>query len=104
MSAGKAIMSSKFGIVEPNFSPSNLAVMKAFEASLPTVIIRFYLMVGVVILAGFMGVWWLALLSLPIFLSSILCIKFNDDRKEHKKDKMRMVQMEEKSAEMKKAS
>ena len=55
--------------------------MKAFEANFTTVIMRFYLMMAVVLIAGFTGLWWLAILALPIFLSSMMCVKFFD-RKE----------------------
>ena len=47
--------------------------MKFFEANFVTVIKRFYLMMAVVVIAGFTGVWWLAVLALPIFLSAMMC-------------------------------
>lgn len=43
-----------------------------FKLSFAGVVVRFYLMMAVVILAGFSGLWWLAILALPIFLSGIL--------------------------------
>jgi len=46
--------------------------MKYFNLNIGTMILRFYLMVMVVILAGFIGQWWLAFLAFPIFLSSML--------------------------------
>lgn len=48
--------------------------MKFFELSLPGMIVRFYLMMTVVVLAGFTGVWAIALLALPIFLSAMIGI------------------------------
>ena len=45
---------------------------KPFSTSLAAVLIRFYLMMAVVIIAMFSGQAWLAVLSLPIFLSALL--------------------------------
>ena len=50
--------------------------MRMFEASVQTVILRFYLMMAVVIGSFFAGVPWLALLSLPILLSAMLGVSF----------------------------
>lgn len=36
---------------------------------------RYYLLMTVVIAAGFSGQWWLGLLALPIFVSAILGVK-----------------------------
>ena len=41
------------------------------------IVLRFYLMMAVVVLAGFTGMWWLAMLALPIFLSTILGVHFS---------------------------
>jgi hypothetical protein len=46
--------------------------MKAFELNLGTMLLRYYLMMLVILAAGFTGQWWLAALGLPIFLSTIL--------------------------------
>ena len=46
--------------------------MKQFNINIVTMILRFYLMMMVVIIAGFIGQWWLAILAFPIFLSSML--------------------------------
>lgn len=37
-----------------------------------SVVFRYYLMMAVVVVAGFAGIWPLALLALPIFISAIL--------------------------------
>ena len=54
--------------------------------TLGTMLLRYYLMMAVVIAAGFLGNWWIALLALPIFLSTILgvVIKFGKDSKSAK--------------------
>lgn len=52
-----------------------------FKLSFAGVVIRFYLMMAVVILAGFSGLWWLAILALPIFLSGIMAFKPNTGAK-----------------------
>lgn len=46
--------------------------MRAFETNFVNVIVRFYLMMAVVLIAGFTGFWAVALLGLPIFLTGIL--------------------------------
>lgn len=46
--------------------------MKLFGLSLETLMIRFYLLMLVVIVAGFTGLWWLAFLALPIFFSALM--------------------------------
>ncbi|MEN0006972.1 MAG: hypothetical protein AAF798_22665 [Bacteroidota bacterium] len=50
-------------------------VVEPFSTSLTAVLIRFYLMMAVVIIALFSGQAWLAVLSLPIFLSALLGLK-----------------------------
>ena len=55
--------------------------MKAFKSNISTFIIRLYLMMAVVFLAGFTGFWWLAALALPIFLSALLSVRFFDKKK-----------------------
>ncbi len=78
--------------------------MKAFEAKFTTVIKRFYLMMAVVLVAGFTGVWWLAVLALPIFLSSMMCVKLFDKKDDAGKGKhIKMVQMKKERKEMKEA-
>ena len=54
--------------------------MKSFELGLGTMLLRYYLMMMIVIAAGFMGQWWLATLALPVFLSTVLGMKFGKDK------------------------
>ena len=56
--------------------------MKPFGIGLGTVLLRFYLMMLVVIAAGFTGQWWLATLALPIFLSIMLGVSFKREKNE----------------------
>jgi len=53
--------------------------MKLFELSLPGMVVRFYLMMTVVLIAGFTGVWAIALLALPIFLSAMIGMTGNKE-------------------------
>ena len=46
------------------------------KLSVAGLMIRLYLMMAVVILAGFTGLWYLALLALPIFLSCLMGVQF----------------------------
>ncbi|MGB3799796.1 MAG: hypothetical protein WA952_08255 [Lewinella sp.] len=50
--------------------------MRFFAIPLYGVILRYYLMMAVVIIAGFSGLYFLALLALPIFLSAFLGVSF----------------------------
>ena len=52
-----------------------------FKLSFAGVVMRFYLMMAVVIIAGFSGQWWLAILALPIFLSGIMAYKSEQKEK-----------------------
>ena len=51
--------------------------MKLLELQLSTLILRFYLVMAIVIGAGFIGQWWLAILALPVFYSALMGLKFN---------------------------
>lgn len=59
-----------------------MANLKTFNLSIGAVILRFYLMMGVVLIAGFSGYWLIALLALPIFLSIMMGITFTKDKEE----------------------
>lgn len=56
--------------------------LKAFDLNIGTVVLRFYLMMGVVIAAGFSGYWLMALLALPIFLSIMMGISFTKKKEQ----------------------
>jgi hypothetical protein len=51
--------------------------MKFLQLPLDTLMYRFYLMMAIVIVAGFSGLWFLAALALPVFFSALLGISFN---------------------------
>lgn len=51
--------------------------MKLFSLNLTTLILRFYLLMAIVIGSFFAGVPWLAILSLPVFLSAMLGVSFS---------------------------
>ncbi len=65
--------------------------LKTFNLSIGTVILRFYMMMGVVIIAGFSGYWAIAFLSLPIFLSIMMGITFTKDNEVNSKDNSRKL-------------
>ncbi len=50
--------------------------MKFFNLSIVTLILRFYLMMGIVIGAFFAGLPWLSILALPVFFISMMGIEF----------------------------
>jgi len=73
--------------------------MKTFELSIGTVILRFYLMMMIVIAAGFIGQWWLAALALPVFLSIMAGISFSKtEKKEAKIKELTQVEVMDKKA------
>jgi hypothetical protein len=51
--------------------------MKAFNLSMQTTVLRLYLMMVIVIAAGFLHIWPLALLALPVFLTCLLGVSFD---------------------------
>lgn len=53
--------------------------MEFFSIGIPTVIIRFFLMMAVIIVGVFTGQAWLTVLGLPIFLSIMLGIGLKKD-------------------------
>ena len=48
--------------------------MKLFQLSFDKLLVRFYLLMLVVLVAGFTGLWWLAMLALPIFFTALMGI------------------------------
>jgi hypothetical protein len=54
--------------------------MKYYEASIGTIVIRFFILMAIVILAGFIGQWWIALFALPILLSAMAGVSFKSDK------------------------
>jgi hypothetical protein len=60
---------------------SKSVTMEMFRLDLVSLMIRFYLVMAVVIIAGFIGNWWLSLLAIPIFLSTLLAVKFSRNNK-----------------------
>ena len=64
--------------------------MKFLAIDLSTFLVRFYLMMMVVILAGFTGMWGLAFLALPIFLSAVLGVRVGGKGKANKTKVIRM--------------
>jgi len=51
--------------------------MKYFAAGFDAVVMRYYLTIGIVVLAFFANIPWLSLFCLPVFLSAILAVKFD---------------------------
>lgn len=49
--------------------------MKLLDLSLTSLILRFYLLMVIVIIAGFSGYWAIAFLALPVFFSALMGIK-----------------------------
>lgn len=66
-----------------------------FKADWTAVLLRFYLMMTVVIAAGFSGNWWLALFALPIFISCMLGASYTTNTEKAKNTPMtKTVKME----------
>ncbi|MEK7254601.1 MAG: hypothetical protein AAB316_07650 [Bacteroidota bacterium] len=54
--------------------------MKPYEIDFAKVLIRFYLMMAVIIVAGFTHQWWLASVGFLIFLATMLGVAFKKDK------------------------
>ncbi len=54
--------------------------MKLFELSPAAMLIRFYLMVFTILVAGFSGQWWIAGIGFLIFYTAIMGMRFKDGR------------------------
>ncbi|MEP6647549.1 MAG: hypothetical protein ABJC12_10720 [Saprospiraceae bacterium] len=54
--------------------------MKLFSLNFTTLILRFYLLMAIVIGSFFAGLPWLAILSLPVFMSSMMGMSFSKIR------------------------
>ena len=55
--------------------------MKPFELNFGALLLRFYLMMAVILVAGFTGQWWIGLFGLPIFISAMTGLRFGKERK-----------------------
>jgi hypothetical protein len=55
--------------------------MKQFGISVSTMMIRFYMMVIIVIIAGFLNQWWLSLIGGAVFMSSLLGLVWKEKQK-----------------------
>ena len=67
--------------------------MKLFNLSLQGMVLRFYLMMAVVLIAGFTGTWAIALLALPIFFSGMVGMSLFSPTKKGKTAKIPAVKM-----------
>ncbi len=54
--------------------------MKFFEASMGAIDSRFFLLMAIVIIAGFSGQWWISILALPVLLGEMTGISFKTDK------------------------
>lgn len=46
--------------------------MRLFHLSFTAVMLRFYLMMAIILIAGYAGIWPLAFLALPVFMSCLM--------------------------------
>ena len=54
--------------------------MRFYAITIDQIVIRFYLMMGVVLLGMFSGYYAIAFLALPLFLSAVLGIRFRPEK------------------------
>jgi hypothetical protein len=66
--------------------------MEFFNISVSTIVMRFFLMMGVIITGVFTGQYWLVVLGLPIFLSAMLGVGFKSKAKDAKDAKRSTMQ------------
>ncbi len=72
--------------------------MKVFDLSVGAVIARFYLMMLIVIAAGFIGQWWLAFFALPVFLSIMFGLKLGNYKEQKKEANIKPLESSNKEA------
>ncbi len=60
--------------------------MKLFDINFAQMMVRYYLMMLVIIIAGFTGQWWLAGLAFFIFLSAIMGAKVISSKNKARED------------------
>lgn len=58
--------------------------MRLFEASIETIILRYYLLMAVTIIPVVIGIPMLAILALPVFLSALMGVSFTNNGAEAK--------------------
>ncbi len=46
--------------------------INVLELGFAGVVVRFYLVMAIIIAAGFLGQWWLGFFALPVFISALL--------------------------------
>jgi len=63
--------------------------MKLFALDFGGMMVRYYIMMGLIIVPLFIGMPWLAFLALPVFLSAILGIKFFGNESKQVKNQLR---------------
>lgn len=73
------VITSRFNNTQFENKKMIMKNVKLFEAKWDTIILRYYLMMAIVLAAGFSGYNWLAVFAFPVFLSSILGVKFQFD-------------------------
>ncbi len=56
-------------------------VMKLYQLNLATLVVRLYLLMAIVIVAFFIGMPWLSILALPVFLSAMMGIRFSKNQR-----------------------
>ncbi len=75
---------------------------KLLELNPGRIVVRFYLMMFVVIAAGFSGVWPLALLAVPILFSALMGVSIRTNAKT--KDAAKQINLAKEPKEVRKAS
>lgn len=65
--------------------------MKLLRLSISTLVFRFYLMMAIIIVAGFSGVWILSALAILVFYSCLMGIQFNSHFTIHKSGKSKVI-------------
>jgi hypothetical protein len=50
--------------------------MKLFQLSVVSFVWRLYLMMAIVVISGFTGLWFISILALPVFFSALIGMQF----------------------------
>lgn len=80
------VITSRFKNIQIENKKMIMKNVKLFEATWDIILLRYYLMMAIVFIAGFSGYWVLSVLAFPVFLSCIMGAKisFTTKKETHK--------------------
>ena len=65
--------------------------MKLYATNLAEMVLRYYAMMAVILIAGFTGQWWLSIFGFVIFFAALTGVKIHDKRSEETGKRIQMA-------------